>query len=115
MLVRCDNHDWPQSRGDYEYVARVEPLDAPNHAIICGLCGDAGDPPGDLYLNAHEYYDYEYDGKRTFSPPSKKILAIEVSDNPVEVKEDLTRDEDNPPDDDSPDEDPEGDNLDEWT
>lgn len=94
MLCRCEDHEWPDGTSN-TYVAKVEPAGATNEAITCGRC----ETPGEIYLSDREYYEYEYKGKRLYTLKEANVLQIKLSDSPEEVKEPLTRDEDDPPED----------------
>jgi hypothetical protein len=93
MLCRCEDHEWPGERTN-TYVAKVEPAGSSNESIICGNC----DQPGAIFLNRDEYYEYEFEDKRNYSPWKANTHQIRLSDTPAEVRESGTRSEDNPPD-----------------
>lgn len=92
MYCRCEIHGWPDG-DEHTSVAKIQPAGGRSEAITCGLC----ESPGDIYLNRDEYYRYEYEVKRLYRLYNPDSIQIQLSDLPTEVKELLTRDEDNPP------------------
>jgi len=76
--ARCRGHsdDLITNATKNRYVARVEPLNYPNSAAICGRKGCQG--PALIHLNEEEWQDYQR-GERFFNPCTFAV-KIRVTD-----------------------------------
>ena len=65
MHVRCDDHE-DQTATQFTLVAKVEPVDYPNKAVVCGKrdC----DKPGLVHLDRDEFWYYQFQRRRKFHP-----------------------------------------------
>lgn len=73
-LVRCGNCGRPKGR-TRKYIRAVEPLNYPNHAIICGRTGC--NELGKIWLEAYEWKNYQ-NGTRIFEIMFENTVKIKV-------------------------------------